>query len=474
MSWQPEMDELPAARRWRRRWAAPTRSSASTTAAASRCASASTGWSTRQSSTRSARSPARPSTTARTSSTELTPSNCVMGRAQDRRPAGRGHRRRLHGARRLGRRHDQGEADSCRALWPTELRLPMIRIIEGSGGGGSVKTIETTGRANVPGGSAAGDVPVVATTWAPCRWSALGLGSVAGLGAARLAATPLLGDGQGDLGDVRRRPAGGERARPEAQQAGAGRLGDPVPRRRDRRRGRHARRRPSQRARRFLSYLPVLGLRRAAARAEHRRSRTGARSCCSTSIPRDSRKVYRMRPIIEAVVDQGCFFEMGKLFGRSVITGLARLDGWPVAVMASDPYLLRRRLDGRRLRRRWCASSTWPRPSICRSSTCCDCPGFLIGLEAEKSGHHPPGRARHGGDVPVARCPWCTVIVRNAFGVAGAAHQPAGRLVGALCLAVGPLGLAAARRRHRGGLPRRHRRGADDPKAKMARDRGRG
>jgi len=24
--------------------------------------------------------------------------------------------------------------------------------------------------------------------------------------------------------------------------------------------------------------------------------------------------------------------------------------------------------------------------------------------------------------------PWCTVIVRNAFGVAGAAHQPAGRL----------------------------------------------
>ncbi len=33
-----------------------------------------------------------------------------------------------------------------------ELRLPIIRIIEGSGGGGSVKTIETTGRANLPGG----------------------------------------------------------------------------------------------------------------------------------------------------------------------------------------------------------------------------------------------------------------------------------------------------------------------------------
>jgi acetyl-CoA carboxylase carboxyltransferase component len=32
-----------------------------------------------------------------------------------------------------------------------ELRLPLIRLVEGSGGGGSVKTIETTGRANVPG-----------------------------------------------------------------------------------------------------------------------------------------------------------------------------------------------------------------------------------------------------------------------------------------------------------------------------------
>ena len=68
--------------------------------------------------------------------------------------------------------------------------MPIIRLIEGSGGGGSVKTIETTGRANLPGGltettsfdlvaNKMGQVPVVA----------LGLGSVAGLGAARLAAS---------------------------------------------------------------------------------------------------------------------------------------------------------------------------------------------------------------------------------------------------------------------------------------------
>ncbi len=72
-----------------------------------------------------------------------------------------------------------------------ELRLPIIRVIEGSGGGGSVKTIETSGRSNLPGqlgisqfgyqylADNLGTVPVVA----------LGLGSVAGLGAARLAAS---------------------------------------------------------------------------------------------------------------------------------------------------------------------------------------------------------------------------------------------------------------------------------------------
>src|SRR5947209_3311185 len=71
-----------------------------------------------------------------------------------------------------------------------DFRLPIIRIIEGSGGGGSVKTIETKGAANLPGGIGGNrayrlttenlsHVPVVA----------LGLGSVAGLGAARLAAS---------------------------------------------------------------------------------------------------------------------------------------------------------------------------------------------------------------------------------------------------------------------------------------------
>src|SRR5213076_1293741 len=120
---------------------------------------------------------------------ELTPSNNVFGRATiDGRPVVvAGDDFTVRG----------GSADAAireKALMPEQmahdLRLPIIRIIEGSGGGGSVKTIETKGAANLPGGIGGtrsywyttanmARVPVVG----------LGLGSVAGLGAALLAAS---------------------------------------------------------------------------------------------------------------------------------------------------------------------------------------------------------------------------------------------------------------------------------------------
>src|SRR3954447_20309026 len=121
--------------------------------------------------------------------TNLTPANCVFGRG------------RIDGRTTVVVGDDftvrGGSADasiSAKPLMAEEMahdfRLPIIRVIEGSGGGGSVKTIETKGAANLPGGIGStrmyyfttanlSRVPVVA----------LGLGSVAGLGAARLAAS---------------------------------------------------------------------------------------------------------------------------------------------------------------------------------------------------------------------------------------------------------------------------------------------
>jgi acetyl-CoA carboxylase carboxyltransferase component len=56
-----------------------------------------------------------------------------------------------------------------------------------------------------------------------------------------------------------------------------------------------------------------------------------------------------------------------------------------------------------------------------------DNPGFLIGVEAEKE-----GTIRHGGRwifaVYQATVPWCSIILRKVFGVAGAAHGNHSRL----------------------------------------------
>ena len=54
-------------------------------------------------------------------------------------------------------------------------------------------------------------------------------------------------------------------------------------------------------------------------------------------IPRERRRAYRMRRIIEAVFDRDSFFEMSRLYGRSQITGLARLDGHTVGGLRERP-----------------------------------------------------------------------------------------------------------------------------------------
>ncbi len=119
----------------------------------------------------------------------LTPANCVFGRGKiDRRTVV------VVGDDFTVRGGSADASISAKPLMAEEMahdfRLPIIRLIEGSGGGGSVKTIETKGAANLPGG-------IGGTRWyryttanmARVPVVGLGLGSVAGLGAARLAAS---------------------------------------------------------------------------------------------------------------------------------------------------------------------------------------------------------------------------------------------------------------------------------------------
>src|ERR1019366_7067474 len=119
---------------------------------------------------------------------EFMPGNCVFGRGMvDGRPVVvAGDDFTLRG----------GSADASIKGKPkmseqlaARFHMPIIRLIEGSGGGGSVKTIETTGRANLPGGLGETSFDFLADNMGLVPVVALGLGSVAGLGAARLAAS---------------------------------------------------------------------------------------------------------------------------------------------------------------------------------------------------------------------------------------------------------------------------------------------
>ena len=355
---------------------------------------------------------------------ELVPSNCVMGRAQiDGRPVVVvGDDFTVRG----------GSADATIREKPLmaeqmahDLRLPIIRIIEGSGGGGSVKTIETTGRANLPG-RVGSNLPYYYTTANLGRVPvvALGLGSVAGLGAARMAAShysvmtketsalfvagpPVvnaLGRQQLDrfeLGgwEIQTRCGAVDHAVDSEEEAFAC-------------------------TRRFLSYLPS-SVFEVAPRGPRTDDPGRREEFLFEAIPRDRRKVYKMRPIIEAVVDQGSFFEMGRLFGRGIITGFARIDGLPVAVMASDPFFYGGAWTADacdKIIRFVDLAETFHLPIV----YLCDCPGFHIGLEAEKAATIRKG-VRAMAAVNQSTVPWCTFLVRNVFGVAGAVNQPSGR-----------------------------------------------
>jgi acetyl-CoA carboxylase carboxyltransferase component len=353
----------------------------------------------------------------------------------------------------------KGKHEMCERM-AHDLRLPLIRLVEGSGGGGSVKTIETTGRANVPALSGwewvvdnLGTVPRVA----------LGLGSVAGLGAAHLAAAhysvmvkelsalfvagpPVvarLGQklSKNELGgyQIQLKSGAVDHATDTEEEAFAC-------------------------ARRFLSYMPssIWELPPRGPRSDDPARRE---AWLLDAIPRDPRKVYKMRAIVEAVVDRDSFFEMSAMYGRAVITGLARLDGWPVALMASDPFFYGGAWTAdtcQKVERFVDMAETFHLPIV----YLVDCPGFLIGLEAEQTGTIKQG-VRAMSAIWQTTVPWCAVIIRNVFGVAGAAHRNGRRYCVRYAWPSGRWGSLPLE----GGIEAAYRAELDaaaDPKAKLA------
>jgi acetyl-CoA carboxylase carboxyltransferase component len=177
--------------------------------------------------------------------------------------------------------------------------------------------------------------------------------------------------------------------------------------------------------RRFLSYLPtsvwetppVVATTDPADRREEE---------LLSIVPRDPRGYYDMRRVLDLVLDRGSVFELGRRFGGPIITALARLEGRPVGVIASDPkhYGGGVTADAAEKQARFvdlCDQFRLPVVNFV------DVPGFLIGSEAERQATIRRG-ARALAAVYQATVPWCSILVRKVFGVAGAGHGDGSRL----------------------------------------------
>ena len=302
-----------------------------------------------------------------------------------------------------------------------ELCLPLVRLVDGTGGGGSVKSLEMDGRTYVPANPAwdwvvanMGQVPVVA----------LALGSVAGLGAARAVTShyslmvknisQLFVAGPPVVARVSD-PVTKEELGGSAIHAHNGAIDDVV----------DSEEEAFERTRRFLSYLPS-SINDLPPRGPREDDANRREEKLISIVPRDRRRVYKMRAIIEACVDRGSFLEIGKLWGRSAITGLARLDGWPVAVLAGDPFHYGAGWTAdaaNKVTRFVDMAQTFHLPVV----HLVDNPGFVIGVESEKAATIRHG-ARTLAAVYQATVPWCSIMIRKSFGVAGAAHTNHTRL----------------------------------------------
>lgn len=351
---------------------------------------------------------------------DLVPSNLVMGRAQ---VAGRpvvlvGDDFTVRGGANDGA---VGDKLIHAEKMAHALRLPMIRLVDGTGGGGSVRNIEIKGHTLIP------TMKVwqhVVENMAAVPVVSLALGSVAGMGAARVASShysvmvretsQLFNEGPlsvvARVGEsLTKNELGGSQIHTRN-----GVVDDEVATEHE----------AFARARRFLSYLPN-SVHELPARTTPTDDATRRDEWLLSAIPRDSRADYKVRPIVETLVDAGSFFEIGQHWGCAVVTGLARLDGWPVAVIASDPSFHAGGWDGasaEKFTRFVDLAQTFHLPVVHLVDTV----GFQVGLEAETAGIMRYG-VRALAAVYQATVPWCSVLLRRAYGVAAAAHQHMGR-----------------------------------------------
>ncbi len=169
--------------------------------------------------------------------------------------------------------------------------------------------------------------------------------------------------------------------------------------------------------REFLGFLPSHSQQLPPrAVAEGSASAAGRQVKLMTLVPDLSRRAYDMRELVRTLVDDQHLFELKPLFDRSVITTLARLDGHPVGIIATNPMFSAGAMgpDG-------CAKCT-SFIVLCDSFNIPlvflhDTPGFFVGKAAELRGM--PGKIINFVEaLAQATVPKVAVVVRKSYGMA--------------------------------------------------------
>ncbi len=304
------------------------------------------------------------------------------------------------------------------------LRLPIIRLVEGAGG--SIREILEIGYTELPTSGdecaqdrveAMSEVPVVSA----------GFGSIAGLGAMYMVQshfsimikkqTQVFVGGpylvKAALGqEISKEELGGHKI--HARQTGVidNEAEDEID--------------ALEQVRVFLSYLPShvwqMPARQQSEGDEPRRREDELLGI----IPKDPKKPYDIRRILDLVFDKGSIFEIGKYQGRSQVTALARLNGYAVGVLANNPMHLAGAFDydvAEKFTRFVDMCDTFHLPIV----NLVDQAGFAIGKKSEEHGTIRKG-VRSSFSIIQATVPLAVIYLRKCFGVAGAAQKGGLRL----------------------------------------------
>jgi acetyl-CoA carboxylase carboxyltransferase component len=131
-------------------------------------------------------------------------------------------------------------------------------------------------------------------------------------------------------------------------------------------------------------------------------------------VPTAPRRAYDVRKVIHAIVDDGNVFWMKPEWAKNLVTGLARVGGQPIGIVANQPMVLGGALDvnaaDKAARFVWLCDA-FNIPLVFMH----DVPGFIVGSAVEKQ-----GIIRHGAKmlfaVSEATVPKISVILRKSYG----------------------------------------------------------